>query len=43
LASTAIQTDPDITLVDEVLAVWDEALQKKYGDKIEESGERVKQ
>jgi len=34
--STAIQTDPDVLLVDEVLAVGDEAFQKKCGEKIEE-------
>jgi len=34
--STAIQTDPDILLVDEVLSVGDEAFQKKCGEKIEE-------
>ena len=34
--STAIQTDPDILLVDEVLSVGDEAFQKKCAAKIEE-------
>jgi lipopolysaccharide transport system ATP-binding protein len=34
--STAIQTDPDIMLVDEVLAVGDEAFQQKCSDKIDE-------
>lgn len=34
--STAIQTDPDILLVDEVLSVGDEAFQKKCGEKINE-------
>ncbi|HUM81580.1 MAG TPA: ABC transporter ATP-binding protein, partial [Methanothrix sp.] len=34
--ATAIQTDPDIMLVDEVLSVGDEAFQKKCGEKIEE-------
>jgi len=34
--STAIQTDPDVLLVDEVLAVGDEAFQRKCGEKIEE-------
>lgn len=34
--STAIQTDPDILLVDEVLSVGDEAFQKKCGEKIDE-------
>jgi lipopolysaccharide transport system ATP-binding protein len=34
--STAIQTDPDILLVDEVLSVGDEAFQKKCAEKIEE-------
>jgi len=34
--ATAIQTDPDILLVDEVLAVGDEAFQRKCSEKIEE-------
>ncbi len=34
--ATAIQTDPDILLVDEVLAVGDEAFQRKCNAKIEE-------
>ena len=34
--ATAVQTDPDILLVDEVLAVGDEAFQRKCGEKIEE-------
>jgi lipopolysaccharide transport system ATP-binding protein len=34
--STAIQTDPDVLLVDEVLSVGDEAFQKKCAGKIEE-------
>jgi len=34
--ATAIQTDPDILLVDEVLAVGDEAFRRKCGEKIEE-------
>ncbi len=34
--STAIQTDPDILLVDEVLAVGDESFQRKCGEKIDE-------
>jgi lipopolysaccharide transport system ATP-binding protein len=34
--ATAIQTDPDILLVDEVLSVGDEAFQKKCGEKIDE-------
>jgi lipopolysaccharide transport system ATP-binding protein len=34
--ATAIQTDPDIMLVDEVLSVGDESFQKKCGEKIEE-------
>jgi lipopolysaccharide transport system ATP-binding protein len=34
--STAIQADPDIMLVDEVLSVGDESFQKKCGDKIDE-------
>ncbi len=34
--ATAIQTDPDIMLVDEVLSVGDEAFQKKCGAKIDE-------
>jgi lipopolysaccharide transport system ATP-binding protein len=34
--STAIQTNPDIMLVDEVLAVGDEAFQKKCRQKIDE-------
>ena len=34
--STAIQTDPDIMLVDEVLAVGDEAFSQKCSDKIDE-------
>jgi len=34
--ATAIQTDPDILLVDEVLAVGDEAFQRKCSAKIEE-------
>lgn len=34
--STAIQTNPDILLVDEVLAVGDESFQKKCGQKIDE-------
>lgn len=34
--ATAIQTNPDIILVDEVLSVGDESFQKKCGEKIEE-------
>jgi lipopolysaccharide transport system ATP-binding protein len=34
--ATAIQTDPDIILVDEVLSVGDESFQKKCGKKIDE-------
>lgn len=34
--STAIQTDPDVLLVDEVLSVGDEAFQKKCAGKIDE-------
>jgi lipopolysaccharide transport system ATP-binding protein len=34
--ATAIQTDPDIMLVDEVLSVGDESFQKKCGEKIDE-------
>lgn len=34
--STAIQTDPDILLVDEVLAVGDESFQRKCSEKINE-------
>jgi lipopolysaccharide transport system ATP-binding protein len=34
--ATAIQTDPDIMLVDEVLAVGDESFQKKCSEKIDE-------
>jgi len=34
--ATAIQTDPEIMLVDEVLSVGDETFQKKCGDKINE-------
>ena len=34
--STAIQTDPDILLVDEVLSVGDESFQKKCAQKIDE-------
>jgi len=34
--ATAVQTDPDILLVDEVLAVGDEAFQRKCSAKIEE-------
>jgi lipopolysaccharide transport system ATP-binding protein len=34
--STAIQTDPDILLVDEVLAVGDESFQRKCSKKIDE-------
>jgi lipopolysaccharide transport system ATP-binding protein len=34
--STAIQTDPDIMLVDEVLSVGDESFQQKCGEKIDE-------
>lgn len=34
--STAIQADPDIMLVDEVLSVGDESFQKKCGQKIDE-------
>lgn len=34
--STAVQTNPDIMLVDEVLSVGDEAFQKKCGEKIAE-------
>jgi len=34
--STAIQTDPDIMLVDEVLSVGDESFQNKCGQKINE-------
>lgn len=34
--ATAIQTNPDVMLVDEVLSVGDESFQKKCGEKIEE-------
>ena len=34
--ATAIQTDPDVLLVDEVLSVGDESFQKKCGEKIDE-------
>jgi lipopolysaccharide transport system ATP-binding protein len=34
--STAIQTDPDVLLVDEVLSVGDESFQKKCAQKIDE-------
>lgn len=34
--STAIQADPDLMLVDEVLSVGDESFQKKCGQKIDE-------
>ncbi len=34
--ATALETDPDIMLVDEVLSVGDEAFQKKCGAKIDE-------
>ena len=34
--ATAIQTDPDVMLVDEVLSVGDESFQKKCGEKIDE-------
>ncbi|MBP1928322.1 lipopolysaccharide transport system ATP-binding protein [Methanolinea mesophila] len=34
--STAIQSDPDILLVDEVLAVGDEAFKRKCADKVDE-------
>jgi len=34
--ATAIQTDPDVILVDEVLSVGDESFQKKCGEKIDE-------
>jgi len=34
--ATAVQTNPDILLVDEVLAVGDEAFQRKCSEKIEE-------
>lgn len=34
--ATAIQTDPDVLLVDEVLSVGDESFQNKCGEKIEE-------
>jgi len=34
--ATAIQTDPDIMLVDEVLSVGDESFQKKCGKKIDD-------
>jgi lipopolysaccharide transport system ATP-binding protein len=34
--STAIQTDPDILLIDEVLAVGDESFQRKCSEKIDE-------
>jgi lipopolysaccharide transport system ATP-binding protein len=34
--ATAVQTDPDILLVDEVLAVGDEAFQRRCGEKIED-------
>ena len=34
--ATAIQTDPDVMLVDEVLSVGDESFQKKCGQKIDE-------
>lgn len=34
--ATAIQTDPEVLLVDEVLSVGDESFQKKCGEKIDE-------
>jgi len=34
--STAIQTDPDVILVDEVLSVGDEAFQQKCSQKIDQ-------
>jgi lipopolysaccharide transport system ATP-binding protein len=34
--ATAIQTEPDVMLVDEVLSVGDESFQKKCGQKIDE-------
>jgi lipopolysaccharide transport system ATP-binding protein len=34
--ATAIQTNPDVMLVDEVLSVGDESFQKKCGEKIDE-------
>jgi lipopolysaccharide transport system ATP-binding protein len=34
--STAIQTDPDVLLVDEVLSVGDEAFQQKCSQKIDQ-------
>ena len=34
--ATAIEADPDVLLVDEVLSVGDEAFQKKWAGKIEE-------
>ncbi len=40
--SIAIQTNPDILLLDEVLAVGDEHFQKKCMDKIEEYRQREK-
>lgn len=40
--STAIQTDPDILLVDEVLAVGDESFQRKCSKKIDEIRDRGK-
>ena len=40
--STAIQTDPDILLVDEIITVGDEAFQKKCNDKIAQLREENK-
>jgi len=40
--STAIQTDPDILLVDEIITVGDEAFQKKCNDKIAQLREEQK-
>jgi len=40
--STAVQVDPDVLLIDEVLAVGDEAFQKKCAVKIDEFKERGK-
>ncbi len=40
--ATAIQTDPDVMLVDEVLSVGDESFQKKCGEKIDEIREAGK-